>query len=138
MTYRGAKATFYRNFLNTEVRFGSIASSSLNHKVAEEFETVSCFEIYTCEGADITKYSRYPDEKEVLIPPYEMFKVTAVRTRRDQKHLWCETVFTLKSSGRSSHLKCAVIFTADKWQDALLFSILFSFSLLPYYKLLSV
>ncbi len=74
MTYRGAKATFYRNFLNTEVRFGSIASSSLNHKVAEEFGTVSCFEIYTCEGADITKYSRYPDEKEVLIPPYEMFK----------------------------------------------------------------
>ncbi|XP_026095710.1 uncharacterized protein LOC113067551 [Carassius auratus] len=108
LTYRGTKVKFDGNVLNTEVRFGSFASSSLNRKVAEEFGNVSCFEIYTCEGADIAKYSRYPDEREVLIPPYEMFKVTAVRTGSDLKHLWCDTVFTLKSSGTRSDLNCAV------------------------------
>ncbi|XDV12359.1 hypothetical protein PO909_001055 [Leuciscus waleckii] len=108
LTYRGSKDTFVYKNQNEEILFGSFSSSSLDRKVALRFGNKSCFEIYTCEGADVTKYSKLPREKEVLIPPYEKFKVTAVKTRRDQKDLWCETVFELKSSGIRSDLNCAL------------------------------
>ncbi|XP_050956723.1 erythroblast NAD(P)(+)--arginine ADP-ribosyltransferase-like [Labeo rohita] len=107
-TFRGTKFTFEKDVLNKEIRFGSFTSSSLDRTVAEGFGTKSCFEIHTCEGADITKYSKLPHEKEVLIPPYEMFKVTAIRIKADQKHRGCETVFVLKSTGIRSDLNCAL------------------------------
>ncbi|XP_016116683.1 NAD(P)(+)--arginine ADP-ribosyltransferase 1-like, partial [Sinocyclocheilus grahami] len=107
-TYRGTNVTFNKHVLNKEVRFGSFTSSSLDRTVAEGFGSKSCFEIYTCEGADLKKYSKFPNEQEVLIPPYEKFKVTAVKTRRDEPDLWCDTVFTLKSSGTRSDLNCAL------------------------------
>ncbi len=55
----------------------------------------------------MTNYSRLDHEKEVLIPPYEKFKVTDVKTK-GQKGAWCETVFTLKSTGIKSYLNCAL------------------------------
>lgn len=39
----------------------------------------------------------------MLIPPYETFMVTDVKTRGDQKGLWCDTVFRKRSD-----LNCAV------------------------------
>ncbi len=107
-TYRGTNLKFIQNDQNEKVCFGSFTSSSIKRNRAKFFGNVSCFEIYTCEGADLTKYSKLPHEREVLIPPYEMFKVTAVRTKRDQKDVWCDTVFTLKSSGNRSDLNCAL------------------------------
>ncbi|KAL0154203.1 hypothetical protein M9458_050457, partial [Cirrhinus mrigala] len=113
LTYRGTNVTFDKNVLNKEIRFGSFTSSSLNHHVAQVFGTKSCFEIFTCEGAEVTKYSIFPIEQEVLIPPYETFKVTAVKTRIYQKDLWCDTVYTLKSTGKKSELNCTVNCTAQ-------------------------
>ncbi|XP_067284866.1 NAD(P)(+)--arginine ADP-ribosyltransferase 2-like [Pseudorasbora parva] len=107
-TYRGTNVEFNMTVLNKEVRFGSFASSSLDIKVTKSFGTKSCFEIRTCEGANLAKYSKLPHEKEVLIPPYEKFIVTAVKTRVEQKDLWCETVFVLKSTGTRSDLNCAL------------------------------
>ncbi|XP_050961247.1 NAD(P)(+)--arginine ADP-ribosyltransferase 2-like [Labeo rohita] len=107
-TYRSVHREFDKNVLNKEVRFGSFTSSSLNKKVAEMYSDKSCFEVNTCYGADITNYSRIPDEEEVLIPPYEKFKVTAVKTKSVQKMLWCDTVFVLKSTGIISNLNCAL------------------------------
>uniref|UniRef100_A0A673FWN4 NAD(P)(+)--arginine ADP-ribosyltransferase n=1 Tax=Sinocyclocheilus rhinocerous TaxID=307959 RepID=A0A673FWN4_9TELE len=107
-TYRGTTVEFYKNVTGEDVRFGSFTSSSLERKVAQDFGNKSCFEIKTCEGADVTKYSKYPKQKEVLIPPYEKFKVTSVRTRKDQKNLWCETVYKLESIGKKSDLNCLV------------------------------
>ncbi|KAL0154213.1 hypothetical protein M9458_050477 [Cirrhinus mrigala] len=107
LTFHGTKAEFKKLDLNKEVHFGQFASSSLDLKIAQRFGTKSCFEIHTCEGADVSKYSKLPYEKEVLIPPYEKFKVTAVKTRKDQKDLWCNTVYELESSGKKSDLNCA-------------------------------
>ncbi|XP_050956629.1 NAD(P)(+)--arginine ADP-ribosyltransferase 2-like [Labeo rohita] len=108
VTYRGTGVEFNKYVLNKEVRFGSFASSSLDSNIAQGFGSKSCFEIYTCEGADVAKYSKYPNEREVLIPPYEKFRVTAVKTRKHQPNLWCNTVFTLKSTGTKSDLNCAL------------------------------
>ncbi|XP_051987632.1 erythroblast NAD(P)(+)--arginine ADP-ribosyltransferase-like [Xyrauchen texanus] len=101
LTYRGTDVEF--NVLSKEVRFGSFTSSSLNRSEARYFGDKSCFEIETCEGADVAKYSVYPYEEEVLIPPYEKFIVTAVKNNS-----WCKTVYELKSSGTESNLNCAV------------------------------
>ncbi len=108
-TFRGTSMDFDKDVENKEVRFGSFTSSSLDRKVAQDFGNKSCFEIETVEGANVTKYSKHPDQEEVLIPPYEKFYVTAVKTRKDQKDLWCETVFILKSSGNRSDLNCLLI-----------------------------
>uniref|UniRef100_A0A671T5P3 NAD(P)(+)--arginine ADP-ribosyltransferase n=1 Tax=Sinocyclocheilus anshuiensis TaxID=1608454 RepID=A0A671T5P3_9TELE len=114
-TFRGTKAEFDKHVLNKEVRFGQFASSSLVRKKAQRFGNVSCFEIKTCEGADVSKYSKLSHEREVLIPPYEKFKVTAVRTRRDEKDLWCDTVYTLKNSGKTSDLNCLLLCDPIQW-----------------------
>ncbi|XP_048017489.1 erythroblast NAD(P)(+)--arginine ADP-ribosyltransferase-like [Megalobrama amblycephala] len=106
-TFRGTNLTF-NEITFPEIRFGSFTSSSLDRYIAKRFGNKSCFEIYTCLGADVSEYSRLPYEKEVLIPPYEKFKVTAVRTKKYQKDLWCETVYTLKNSGTRSELNCAL------------------------------
>ncbi len=108
LTYRGTTANFDKYVLNKEIRFGSFTSSSLDLKVTQGFGTKSCFEIITCESAKLIKYSQYPYIKEVLIPPYEKFIVTAVRTKQYYNNLWCDTVFTLKSSGRTSNMNCAL------------------------------
>ncbi len=110
LSYRGTKAEFYQNVTGKTIRFGSFTSSSLERKVAQDFGNKSCFEIKTCEGADVIKYSKYPEQKEVLIPPYEKFKVTAVKKRKYHKNLWCDTVYKLESSGKRSDLNCAVAF----------------------------
>uniref|UniRef100_A0A673NP77 NAD(P)(+)--arginine ADP-ribosyltransferase n=1 Tax=Sinocyclocheilus rhinocerous TaxID=307959 RepID=A0A673NP77_9TELE len=106
LTYRGTPVEFDNDVLNKEIRLGSFTSSSLNRKVAQHFGTRSCFEIETCEGADVIKYSKYPEQKEVLIPPYETFKVSAVKKRADQKDPWCDIVYILKKTGGKSYLNC--------------------------------
>ncbi|KAK9978609.1 hypothetical protein ABG768_020353 [Culter alburnus] len=108
LTYRNTNVRFNESVKNTTVRFGQFASSSYNLNRAKFFGNVSCFEIYTCYGANVTKYSKLPHEQEVLIPPYEMFNVTDVKSIRDFKNLRCETVYTLKSTGTQSDLNCAL------------------------------
>jgi len=107
-TYRGTNVDFDKNVKGREVRFGQFASSSLNRSVAEVFGTISCYEIYTCKGADVANYSRFPEEKEVLIPPYETFTVSDVKVKyMYNPDLWCDTVYTLESYSTRSDLNCA-------------------------------
>ncbi|XP_055050747.2 ecto-ADP-ribosyltransferase 5-like [Misgurnus anguillicaudatus] len=102
LTYGVFNAKFNENVLNKEIRSGLFALSFLDRKEAIKFGTESCFEVTTCYGADVTKYSEVPTQ-EVLIPPYETFKVTNVK-----KNDWCNTVFVVESSGITSDLNCAV------------------------------
>lgn len=88
------------------MRFGFFTSSSTNKTAAEEFGDVSCFEISTCHGASIKNYSNKPEQEEVLIPPYETFKITNVLYKKDNSSLWCNTVYVLRSIGVESKLTC--------------------------------
>ncbi|XP_051783564.1 ecto-ADP-ribosyltransferase 5-like isoform X2 [Erpetoichthys calabaricus] len=56
-------------------RFGRFASASRNIMVALNFKNATVFNMTTCHAADISNYSLYRTEAEVLIPPYEVFIV---------------------------------------------------------------
>ncbi|KAL6479550.1 hypothetical protein MHYP_G00129830 [Metynnis hypsauchen] len=55
------------------VRFGNFASSSVFPNQTK-FGSETCFIITTCYGVDISDIALLPQEGEVLIPPYEVFK----------------------------------------------------------------
>jgi len=60
------------------IRFGSYTSTTGNISVAEDFQKNSNgtqFVIVTKIGASVKALSAFPEEDEVLIPPYEVFKV---------------------------------------------------------------
>lgn len=112
--YRRTNAYFRHVAVNTQVRFGFFASCSkltleqTAHK-ARLFGAKTCFEIETCMGGRVLEYAIYETEAEVLIPPYEAFKVTGVKKKSEQKNLPCEVVYTLKSTGRPvSNFNCAL------------------------------
>ncbi|XP_041934159.1 GPI-linked NAD(P)(+)--arginine ADP-ribosyltransferase 1-like [Alosa sapidissima] len=111
--YRGTGVPFKKYVLNKEIRLGSFTSSSLKLNVTKSFGNVSCFEINTCHGANITEYSTNPDQEEVLIPPYETFKVTEV----NNPGLWCKTVYKLQSTGIKSNLNCSEALTSKASLD---------------------
>ncbi|CAM4334533.1 unnamed protein product [Leuciscus chuanchicus] len=73
----------------------------------EEINNSSEFRDTWHDGVDVIKYSKYPHQKEVLIPPYEKFMVTDVKTK-GQDGAWCDTLFKLKSTGKISYLNCGV------------------------------
>ncbi|XP_068452312.1 ecto-ADP-ribosyltransferase 5-like [Clinocottus analis] len=110
--YRRTKEPFRQDVVNTRVRLGSFTSSSMltleDHHL-NAFGDKSCFEIETCMGADISTYSAYESEAEVLIPPYEVFTVTDMKEKSEQKDLPCDVVYTLKSTNEHvSNLNCAL------------------------------
>lgn len=57
------------------VRLGGFASASLKNATAQHFGEDTFFGIWTCLGVPIWGYSLFPEEKEVLIPPFETFQV---------------------------------------------------------------
>ncbi|KAK6468576.1 erythroblast NAD(P)(+)--arginine ADP-ribosyltransferase-like [Huso huso] len=81
--YRGVNLTFTTAADNI-VRFGQFASTSLKKNKAKEFGEKTLFTIRTCLGVRIEKYSAFNTEKEVLIPPFERFKVIVVRGNKIQ------------------------------------------------------
>uniref|UniRef100_A0A8C6UGP2 NAD(P)(+)--arginine ADP-ribosyltransferase n=1 Tax=Neogobius melanostomus TaxID=47308 RepID=A0A8C6UGP2_9GOBI len=93
ITYRRTK-TVFTGKENTEMRFGCFASSSKLNDLTS-FGTVTCFHIETCYG-----------EEEVLIPPYEKFKIKEIakESYRDLKE--CKTIFVLESAGLVRKLNC--------------------------------
>ncbi|XP_007253792.3 NAD(P)(+)--arginine ADP-ribosyltransferase 2-like [Astyanax mexicanus] len=102
-TYRRTNIKFQKDVLNKTVRFGSFTSTSLKHNL-HGFGSTSCFKVETCFGASVEKYSAFPSEREVLIPPYEVFRVTSIK-----KNTHCNVVYELKSVGKKSNLQCIKI-----------------------------
>ncbi|XP_064814023.1 erythroblast NAD(P)(+)--arginine ADP-ribosyltransferase-like [Oncorhynchus masou masou] len=106
-TYRRTKMEFSGK-VGIKIRFGFFASSSLDKGINTLFGDKTCFEIKTCFGADLKSFPKLGNhEKEVLIPPYEVFIVTAVLKKENDKNLWCDVVYTLKSITKpQSNLNC--------------------------------
>ncbi|XP_007567263.1 erythroblast NAD(P)(+)--arginine ADP-ribosyltransferase-like [Poecilia formosa] len=107
--FRRTNCKFSKNVLNKEIRLGAFSSSSMGDYPCEKtFGNQSCFEISTCFGANISEFSSIKSEREVLIPPYEVFKVTGINKASDNT-LPCEVVYKLRSTNRPlSNLNCAL------------------------------
>ncbi|NWR93891.1 NRT2 ribosyltransferase, partial [Furnarius figulus] len=99
--FRGVEGIAFSTKPGQIVRFGQFASTSLLKNVSEHYGNDTFFEVKTCHGATIRNYSFYPEEEEVLIPPFETFYVTSV-TRQSDK-----TLIQLRSHGVYSKYNCA-------------------------------
>ncbi|XP_062983967.1 GPI-linked NAD(P)(+)--arginine ADP-ribosyltransferase 1 [Elgaria multicarinata webbii] len=73
--YRGVRNVRFTSERLKTVRFGHFTSSSLRNESALQFGTDTFFTIETCHGVNIKNFSFFPGEEEVLIPPFEKFKV---------------------------------------------------------------
>ncbi|XP_056341802.1 erythroblast NAD(P)(+)--arginine ADP-ribosyltransferase-like isoform X2 [Oenanthe melanoleuca] len=76
--FRGVKKFKFKANVGDTVRFGQFASSSRCEGRTKIFGTTTTFVVRTCYGAYIEEFSYFDDEEEVLIPPFEKFKVTKV------------------------------------------------------------
>ncbi|XP_033480801.1 ecto-ADP-ribosyltransferase 4-like [Epinephelus lanceolatus] len=93
-TYHMTWKRFDQDVVNTNMRFGAFTLAVSSKQSFDLNGSVSCFEIYSCFGADITDYSATNQIGQVLIPPYEVFKVTDVLTNDP----WCSVVYKLEST----------------------------------------
>ncbi|XP_062977796.1 GPI-linked NAD(P)(+)--arginine ADP-ribosyltransferase 1-like [Elgaria multicarinata webbii] len=101
IVYRGIRGiNFTVSDLQQPVRFGQFASSSLRKSVAQGFGNDTFFTIKTCLGVNIMGFSFHPEQKEILIPPYETFKVISSRKEKNT------TYIELQSYGNYSNFNC--------------------------------
>ncbi|XP_028312195.1 ecto-ADP-ribosyltransferase 4-like [Gouania willdenowi] len=101
--YLRTRKDFQLKSIDANMRFGSFVLATSNKTMFELNGNVSCFEIYTCFGADISYYSSSDQFGQVLIPTYEVFKVTNVLKNQS----WCNVVYTLQSTKTpKSDLNC--------------------------------
>ncbi|XP_072533218.1 T-cell ecto-ADP-ribosyltransferase 1-like [Salminus brasiliensis] len=114
--YRRTNYTYNLVVPKQRIRFGSFASSSLTMNLFN-YGKVSCFRIKTCFGAKLGKYSALQHEKEVLIPPYEVFLITDINTKDLARDMKCKVVYDLKSDGTKSALNCKKIAVSSEDQQ---------------------
>ncbi|NXS98474.1 NARE ribosyltransferase, partial [Jacana jacana] len=98
--YRGVKDIRFTARRKDAVRFGQFTSTSLQKEVAIKFGWDTFFSVYTCYGVPIKYFSYFPNENEVLIPPYERFEVTTI------VHQGKRTYISLQSRGTWSKYNC--------------------------------
>ncbi|XP_074385325.1 erythroblast NAD(P)(+)--arginine ADP-ribosyltransferase-like isoform X2 [Zonotrichia albicollis] len=98
--YRGKRTHRFKAKPGDIIRFGQFSSASQSEKAAKDFGSATVFEVYTCHGAAIWNFSKYPNEKEVLIPPYETFEVIKVSQEGEKARI------QLRSNGTFSKYNC--------------------------------
>ncbi|NXP96290.1 NARE ribosyltransferase, partial [Passerina amoena] len=98
--YRGVSKYQFKAKPGDIVRFGQFSSASKSETTAKDFGSATVFQVYTCHGAEIWKFSNYPDEKEVLIPPFETFEVIKVSQEGERARI------QLRSHGTFSKYNC--------------------------------
>ncbi|XP_074008372.1 erythroblast NAD(P)(+)--arginine ADP-ribosyltransferase-like [Numenius arquata] len=98
--YRGVQEIRFTARRLDLVRFGQFASTSFRKEKAKEFGNDTFFSVNTCYGVPIRHFSFYPNENEVLIPPYETFIVTNITYHGKRSHI------QLYSTGTCSKYNC--------------------------------
>ncbi|MEE6521368.1 hypothetical protein FKM82_019539 [Ascaphus truei] len=101
--FRGIRGFRFKSASQKPIRFGQFTSSSLNDQSALQFGEDTFFSIQTCYGVNIRNFSFYPGEEEVLIPPFEKFKVTNFTKDRDK------SLINLRSVEASSVYNCEFV-----------------------------
>ncbi|XP_056247560.1 erythroblast NAD(P)(+)--arginine ADP-ribosyltransferase-like isoform X1 [Seriola aureovittata] len=108
-TYRRTELQFTAQ-VGHVVRFGFFASSSFKTSLTH-FGHKTCFQIKTCAGAFLKHYSAIRlEEQEVLIPPYEMFRVTMGPPGKGLGD--CDIVHILQSAGVHSNVNCKAAYAS--------------------------
>ncbi|NXD45914.1 NARE ribosyltransferase, partial [Copsychus sechellarum] len=92
--YRGSDKYLFKANVGDIVRFGQFASASLCENAAQDFGTTTVFKVQTCHGTHIKAFSEFPKEEEVLIPPYEKFKVTKVIEGKENVEIHLDSIGT--------------------------------------------
>ncbi|NXD45912.1 NARE ribosyltransferase, partial [Copsychus sechellarum] len=92
--YRGSDKYLFKANVGDIVRFGQFASASLCENAAQDFGTTTVFQVQTCHGVHIKAFSKFPKEEEVLIPPYEKFKVTKVIEGKENVEIHLDSIGT--------------------------------------------
>ncbi|NWV29741.1 NAR4 ribosyltransferase, partial [Origma solitaria] len=101
--YRGVKDLYIEAVEGSRVRFGRFTSTSLLRNEARKFGNETFFTVTTCLGAALQGFSYHTTEKEVLIPPYEIFLVKSFfRTRQGNR-------LHLHSVGNYSKYQCQLV-----------------------------
>ncbi|XP_038958304.1 ecto-ADP-ribosyltransferase 5 isoform X3 [Rattus norvegicus] len=105
VVFRGVSSLHFEpKRLGDSVRLGQFASSSVDERVARRFGNATFFNLRTCFGAPIQALSVFPEEREVLIPPHEVFLVTGFSQDGAQ------SIVTLWSYNQTcSHFNCAYL-----------------------------
>lgn len=101
--FRGVNNTRFTAQQGTVVRFGQFTSSSFKREVAESFGLDTFFSVETCYGVPIKEFSTFPGEDEVLIPPFEQFRVT------NSTYTEGRSFIQLRSQGKSSTYNCEFV-----------------------------
>ncbi|KAM4047661.1 GPI-linked NAD(P)(+)--arginine ADP-ribosyltransferase 1 [Anomaloglossus baeobatrachus] len=101
--FRGIRGVKFTSESRKPIRFGQFTSSSKNDQNALQFGEDTFFTIQTCYGVNIKNFSFFPGEEEVLIPPFEKFKVTNFTRERERN------VISLQSVEKSSVYNCELV-----------------------------
>ncbi|XP_066060725.1 erythroblast NAD(P)(+)--arginine ADP-ribosyltransferase-like [Chamaea fasciata] len=98
--FRGVRRYQFKAQSGDTMRFGRFTATTLKKETVFCFGANMVFQVHTCHGVDIREFSIIPEEEEVLIPPFEIFKVTNVTN--DRQRQWIQ----LRSTGASSNYNC--------------------------------
>lgn len=101
--HRGVKDLYIEAKEGSRVRFGRFTSTSHLRSEAQKFGNETLFTVTTCLGAAMQGFSYHTSEKEVLIPPYEIFLVKSFLQTQQGNQLH------LRSVGNYSKYQCQLV-----------------------------
>ncbi|KAM6419825.1 GPI-linked NAD(P)(+)--arginine ADP-ribosyltransferase 1 [Pluvialis apricaria] len=101
--YRGIRGIRFTAQHRQSVRFGYFTSASLRKETTLPFGRDTFFSMETCYGVPIRDFSFFPEEEEVLIPPFESFEVINITHDGDS------ALIQLRSEAALSTYNCELV-----------------------------